>query len=397
MAGARTALEQPQIEDLLIRPTVGIDYDRLERLVQGRRVLVTGGGGSIGGELALRCLAFGAGELTIVDQSELALHHIEDALEKENGGKTAIRLFVADIRDRPRIFSICAEARPEIVFHAAALKHVPFVEENWTEGVKTNVFGSVNVIDAALAAGASTIVNISTDKAIRPVSVLGATKRFAEIYTQVSNTQAAGGGQTRLASVRFGNVLGSSGSVVPKFQEQIARGGPVTITHPDVVRYFMTVREAAELVLSAASHANAADSGVERPSVYVLKMGQQVRILDLARKMIEIAGFTPDEDIPIVFTGMRPGERIHEILFEDEEPVTDTGIAGVMSARTPPREPGGGSALAAQARNRRCRGQPAQGRGAAARRHPHLRAGWQRHPAAHTGFGGLRPALSRAF
>ena len=179
------------------------------------------------------------------------------------------------------------------MFHAAALKHVPFVEENWTEGVKTNVFGSVNVIDAALAAGASTIVNISTDKAIRPVSVLGATKRFAEIYTQVSNTQAAGGGQTRLASVRFGNVLGSSGSVVPKFQEQIARGGPVTITHPDVVRYFMTVREAAELVLSAASHANAADSGVERPSVYVLKMGQQVRILDLARKMIEIAGFSP--------------------------------------------------------------------------------------------------------
>jgi O-antigen biosynthesis protein WbqV len=232
-----------------------------------------------------------------------------------------------------------SEFRPDIVFHAAALKHVPILERDWSEGVKTNIFGSVNVADAALAAGAQAMVMISTDKAIEPVSMLGLTKRFAEMYCQALDHDLAcqpdGKPRMRLISVRFGNVLASNGSVVPKFKAQIEAGGPVTVTHPDMVRYFMTIREACDLVLTAATHALAP----VRPdvSVYVLNMGQPVKIVDLAERMIRLSGLQPGHDIEIVFTGMRPGERLNEILFASEEPTIEIGVAGIMAAK--PNEP----------------------------------------------------------
>ncbi len=242
---------------------------------------------------------------------------------------------IADVRDRERIMRVFADFKPEIVFHAAALKHVPLLERDWGEGIKTNVFGSVNVVDAAVAAGAGALVMISTDKAIEPVSVLGATKRLAEMYAQALDAdfarRAAGKPTMRLIAVRFGNVLASNGSVVPKFKAQIEAGGPVTVTHPDMVRYFMTIREACDLVVTAASHALA----TERPdeSVYVLNMGQQVRIVELAERMIALSGLEPGRDIEIKFTGVRPGERLHEILFAHNEPTAETGIAGIVAAR----------------------------------------------------------------
>jgi O-antigen biosynthesis protein WbqV len=220
------------------------------------------------------------------------------------------------------------------VFHSAALKHVPLLEQDWGEGVKTNVFGSVNVADAAAAAGAAAMVLISTDKAIEPVSVLGASKRFAEMYCQALDADLArranaGRRAMRLLAVRFGNVLASNGSVVPKFKAQIEAGGPVTVTHRDMVRYFMTIREACDLVMTAASH------GLEHPgvSVYVLNMGQPVKIVDLAERMIRLSGLEPERDIQITFTGPRPGERLHEILFAREEPTAPIGIEGIVAAR----------------------------------------------------------------
>ncbi len=226
--------------------------------------------------------------------------------------------------------------KPDIVFHAAALKHVPLLESNWEEGVKTNVFGSVNVADAAAAAGAAAMVMISTDKAIEPVSILGATKRFAEMYCQAldadfSRHAVLDRKPMRLIAVRFGNVLASNGSVVPKFKAQIDAGGPVTVTDREMVRYFMTIREACDLVVTAASHA----LGPSRSDVpvYVLNMGQPVKILDLAERMIRLAGLEPGKDIDIVFTGARPGERVQEILFAREEPIVDIGVVGVVAAR----------------------------------------------------------------
>jgi O-antigen biosynthesis protein WbqV len=243
---------------------------------------------------------------------------------------------IADVRDRTRLFRLMGDFKPDVVFHAAALKHVPILERNWEEGVKTNVFGSVNVADAAAAAGAAAMVMISTDKAIEPVSVLGATKRFAEMYCQALDADFARRGDggrrpMRLIAVRFGNVLASNGSVVPKFKAQIDAGGPVTVTHPDMVRYFMTIREACDLVVTAATHA----LGPERSdvSVYVLNMGQPVKIVDLAERMIRLTGLEPGRDIDIVFTGARPGERMQEILFAREEPMVEIGIVGVVAAR----------------------------------------------------------------
>jgi O-antigen biosynthesis protein WbqV len=229
-----------------------------------------------------------------------------------------------------------ADFKPDIVFHAAALKHVPLLEQNWEEGVKTNVFGSVNVADAAAAAGAAAMVMISTDKAIEPVSVLGATKRFAEMYCQaldadISRHTETGQRPMRLIAVRFGNVLASNGSVVPKFKAQIDAGGPVTVTHPDMVRYFMTIREACDLVVTSASHALGPDRS--DVSIYVLNMGQPVKIVDLAERMIRLAGLEPGRDIDIVYIGTRPGERIQEILFAREEPTSEIGFDGIVAAR----------------------------------------------------------------
>ena len=238
------------------------------------------------------------------------------------------------VRDRERIMPLFVAFRPDIVIHAAALKHVPYLEADWSEGIKTNIFGSVNVTDAAVAAGAKIFVLISTDKAIEPVSMLGATKRFAEMYTQSRDAEfVAEASGMRLVAVRFGNVLGSNGSVVPKFKAQIARGGPITVTSPDMIRYFMTIPEACDLVLTAASHAPADGPEAERAAVYVLKMGQPMRIMDLAERMIRLAGFEPGEDIEIVVSGVRPGERLNEILFARDEPMAETGLDGVMAAK----------------------------------------------------------------
>ncbi len=333
--GEMPRLAPVNVEDLLLRPSVKIDYGRLETFLKGRSVVVTGGGGSIGAEICERVITFGAVRLLIIENSEPALHAVLEAIAARQA-KATIDGRIADVRDRKRLYRLMADFKPDIVFHAAALKHVPLLERNWEEGVKTNVFGSVNVADAAAAAGASAMVMISTDKAIEPVSVLGATKRFAEMYCQALDADFSQRSETerrpmRLIAVRFGNVLASNGSVVPKFKAQIDAGGPVTVTHADMVRYFMTIREACDLVVTAASHA----LGPERSdvSVYVLNMGQPVKILDLAERMIRLAGLEPGRDIDIVFTGVRPGERMQEILFAREEPMVEIGFDGVVAAR----------------------------------------------------------------
>ncbi|MBN9453454.1 MAG: polysaccharide biosynthesis protein [Bosea sp.] len=332
--GVRDAEVAPlEIEDLLVRSTATIDRERLGSFLKGKRVIVTGGGGSIGSEICLRCAAFGAAELLIVESSEPALFQISEQLSVQ-APDTSVSGVLADVRDRERIMPLFAAFKPDIVVHAAALKHVPYLEADWSEGIKTNIFGSVNVIDAAVAADARTFVMISTDKAIEPVSMLGATKRFAEIYAQSRDAElVAADSGIRLVAVRFGNVLGSAGSVVPKFKAQIARGGPVTVTSPEMIRYFMTIREACDLVLTAASHARSSEAEAERAAVYVLKMGQPMRIMDMAERMIRLAGFEPGEDIEIVVSGVRPGERLHEILFAQDEPMAETGLDGVMAAK----------------------------------------------------------------
>ncbi|MFM9976163.1 MAG: SDR family NAD(P)-dependent oxidoreductase, partial [Beijerinckiaceae bacterium] len=329
-----TALAPLEIEDLLVRPSVAIDIAKLRHFLTGRRIAVTGGGGSIGSEICSRCAAFGAAEILIIESSEPALFHVTELLDTQ-GDMAKVSGALADVRDRSRILQLFQDFKPDTVIHAAALKHVPYLEADWAEGIKTNIFGSVNVIDCAIEAGVGTFVMISTDKAIEPVSMLGATKRFAEIYAQARDAElAVKGSATRLLAVRFGNVLGSAGSVVPKFKAQIARGGPVTVTHPDMIRYFMTIREACDLVLTAAAHASfdTAKPSSKRAAVYVLKMGQPIRILDLAERMIRLAGFEPGTDIEIVTSGARPGERLHEILFARDEPMLEIGVDGVMAA-----------------------------------------------------------------
>jgi O-antigen biosynthesis protein WbqV len=334
--GEALRLAPVNVEDLLLRAGVKIDYRRLEAFVKGKSIVVTGGGGSIGAEICDRIVTFGAARVLVIENSEPALHAVQEMLATKQSA-AVIEGRLADVRDRTRIFRLVADFRPDIVFHAAALKHVPLLERDWGEGVKTNVFGSVNVADAAAAAGAGAMVMISTDKAIEPVSVLGASKRFAEMYCQALDNDFARKGDKgdkrgmRLIAVRFGNVLASNGSVVPKFKAQIEAGGPLTVTHPDMVRYFMTIREACDLVVTAASHALAVGhSGV---SVYVLNMGQPVKIVDLAERMIRLSGLEPGRDIDIAFTGIRPGERLHEILFAREEPTAPVGIEGIVAAK----------------------------------------------------------------
>lgn len=333
--GPAVQLLPVSVEDLLLRPSAKIDYQRLRDYVKGKAVVVTGGGGSIGSEICERAIAFGAARLMILENSEPALHAITERL-KTGLAEAEIVDRIADIRDRSRVMRLIAEFKPDIVFHAAALKHVPLLERDWDEGVKTNVLGSVNVADAAAAAGASAMVMISTDKAIEPVSVLGATKRMAEMYCDALDAdlkRRAGEGERpmRLISVRFGNVLASNGSVVPKFKAQIEAGGPVTVTHPDMVRYFMTIREACDLVITAATHAQG--DGDKRASVYVLNMGQPVKIVDLAERIIRLSGLEPGRDIQIAFTGIRPGERLHEILFSRAEEMADIGLPGIVAAK----------------------------------------------------------------
>lgn len=330
----RLALRPIAIEDLLNRAPVALDREAMARLVAGRRVLVTGAGGTIGGELARQIAGFGPESLTLVEVSEYALYEIDLAIRESHPGLSR-RAVLADIRDRERISRVIAEAKPELVFHAAALKHVPLVEDNPLEGILTNAVGTRNVADAARAAEAAVVVLISTDKAVNPSSVMGAAKRLAEMYFQALDARRAAEGRgTRFVTVRFGNVLGSTGSVVPLFRRQIERGGPVTVTHPDMQRYFMTVAEAVSLVLqaSALAHEDRLPEPARAGGIVVLDMGKPVRIVELARQMVRLAGLRPDIDIPIRFTGLRPGEKLEEELFHGREPHVPAGRPGLLVA-----------------------------------------------------------------
>ncbi|HEY2133961.1 MAG TPA: nucleoside-diphosphate sugar epimerase/dehydratase [Acetobacteraceae bacterium] len=327
-------LKPVAIEDLLNRAQVPLDRAGMARLIQGRRVLVTGAGGTIGSELARQVAALGPETLVLLDNGEYALWQIDLELA-ETVPLVPRRTVIADIRDQARIGAVMEDVRPDLVFHAAALKHVPMVEANPLEGLRTNAAGTRNVADAARAVGAQAMVLISTDKAVNPTSVMGASKRLAEMYCQAQDIAARGpAGGMRCITVRFGNVLGSTGSVVPLFQRQLARGGPLTVTHPDMQRYFMTVREAVGLVLQAsvAGTDDAAPNHLREGGIFVLDMGSPVKIVDLARQMIRLAGLRPDQDIPISFTGLRPGEKLFEELFHGHEPPLPTGHPGLLMA-----------------------------------------------------------------
>ena len=332
--GAALKLRPIAIEDLLRRPQTKLDRDIMARLVAGRRVLVTGAGGTIGSELTRQLAALGPAELSLIDNSEFLLYQIDLEIA-ERFPELARDAALADVRDQERLAQILAERRPELVFHAAALKHVPLVETNPVEGVLTNVIGTRNTAEACRRAGVKAMVLISTDKAVNPSSVMGASKRLAESYCQALDIEERDKSGTRFVTVRFGNVLGSTGSVVPLFQRQLAAGGPLTVTHEAMTRYFMTVREAVELVLEAS--ALAALSPVEDTGrIYVLDMGEPVRILDLARQMIRLAGLRPGKDVEIVFTGLRPGEKLHEELFHGQESLVQTNHAGLRLRRPAP-------------------------------------------------------------
>lgn len=315
------------IEDLLGRPQTPLDRDAMADMVRNRRVVVTGAGGSIGQELARQVAALAPASLTLIENNEFALYNIDREIG-ETHPEIARGALIADVRDRARVFQLFADLRPELVFHAAALKHVPIVEDNPAEGVRTNVGGTINVADACAAAGVGTMVLISTDKAVNPTSIMGATKRVAEMYCQALDLEDAT--DCRYVTVRFGNVLGSTGSVVPLFQRQLERGGPLTVTHPDMTRYFMTIREAVELVLEAAAVGRAATHADGR--IFVLDMGEPVKIVDLARQMIRLSGKEPGVDVEIAFTGIRPGEKLFEEIFHGSEALVQTAHAGLLLA-----------------------------------------------------------------
>uniref|UniRef100_B0T089 Polysaccharide biosynthesis protein CapD n=1 Tax=Caulobacter sp. (strain K31) TaxID=366602 RepID=B0T089_CAUSK len=309
---ASAALREISLEELLSRAPVRLDPEPVRALVAGRRVLVTGAGGSIGSELARQIAASGPAHLTLLDSAEANLFHIDRELG-EAWPSLARRDVLCDVRDADRVALVFTAEKPELVFHAAALKHVTLVENHPCEGVRTNVLGSRNVAAAAKACGAAHLALISTDKAVAPASVMGATKRVAEAVVRQFGASEA----TRVSVVRFGNVLGSAGSVVPIFQHQIARGGPVTLTDAEVERYFMTIPEAVQLVLRAVA-LSAGD--LEPPTgVLTLEMGEPVKIIDLARRMIELQGLTPSRDIEIKITGLRPGEKLTEALVDVNE------------------------------------------------------------------------------
>lgn len=314
---------------LLSREARKIDQRAARRLYSGRRVLVTGAGGTIGAELARQIASFGPAQLTLLDNSELALYQISLELD-EAGFSEIIRSTLTDICREEHLRRVFERDEPEIVVHAAAYKHVPILEGNRCAGALTNCYGTKLVFDAAMEFCAETVVFISSDKAVNPTSFMGATKRIAELYAQAQDVAQT---ETRFVTVRFGNVLASSGSVVPLFIRQIENGGPVTVTDPEIIRYFMTTREAVQLVLQAASLDNAQNPVLSHDGrVFVLDMGDPVKIIDLAKRMIDAYGLKVGEDIEIKFTGLRPGEKLFEEVFLDTDKLVKTGADGVLLA-----------------------------------------------------------------
>jgi FlaA1/EpsC-like NDP-sugar epimerase len=302
------------INDLLGREVVELDDEAIGRFITGRRILITGAGGSIGSEMCRQICHYRPAELILVEQAETPLFDIDNELTMAFSD-IKISARVCDIYDRGRVMKLWSEHAPQVVIHAAAHKHVPLMEHNPCEAIKNNVMGSKNVADASCEHGTAEFVMISTDKAVNPSSVMGASKRVAEIYTQALNGHE--NCQTQFKAVRFGNVLGSNGSVIPTFRRQIATGGPVCVTHPEMTRYFMTIPEASRLVLQAA----ATGAGGQ---IFLLDMGESVKIVDLARQMITLSGFRPGEDIEIKFIGVRPGEKLFEELRTDAEDIEPT-------------------------------------------------------------------------
>jgi O-antigen biosynthesis protein WbqV len=318
------------IEDLLGRPQTVLDRDGMRALITGKRALVTGAGGTIGSELVRQIADFEPSHLCLLDYGEYNLYAIDLEIG-ERWPALSRSAILCDVRDQARVARVMAAEAPNLVFHAAALKHVPVVEAHPHEGVLTNVIGTRNVADAGRAAGVNAVVLISTDKAVNPTNVMGATKRIAESYCQALDiSEMTRGGRTRFFTVRFGNVLGSTGSVVPLFQRQLAAGGPLTVTHPDVTRYFMTTREAVELVLQAT--VLGLDDDADHGKIFVLDMGEPVRIADLAKQMIRLSGLQPGIDIKIDFVGLRPGEKLREELFHAAEQTVPTARGGILLA-----------------------------------------------------------------
>ncbi len=320
MRGARGGVRQIEIEDLLGRDSVKLDMQVISRSYTGKVILVTGAGGSIGSELCRQLLRFRPAVLVLFDQSEFALYQVAEEFAAP-GRSTEVIALIGDVKDAARVEHVLAAHRPDVVLHAAAYKHVPLMEDmNAWEAVRNNAYGTHVVGEAAVRAGVGRFVLVSTDKAVNPTNVMGASKRLAERVCQSLNQRGA----TRFTMVRFGNVLGSSGSVIPKFQAQIAAGGPVTVTHPDVIRYFMSIPEAAQLVLQAGAMGDGGE-------IFVLDMGAPVRIVDLARDMIRLAGHT-EQQIEIRFTGLRPGEKLYEELLADDEETRPTAHPKVRVA-----------------------------------------------------------------
>ncbi|GAB6153152.1 nucleoside-diphosphate sugar epimerase/dehydratase [Desulfosporosinus burensis] len=314
-------IRQVQVEDLLGRDPVSVDLEEVAGYVTGETVFITGAGGSIGSEICRQIARFNPGKLVLLGHGENTIFDIEQELRAERPGIDYITE-ILDIKDREKVFLIFNRYKPGVVFHAAAHKHVPLMERNPEEAMKNNVIGTQNLAEAADKINVKTFVSISTDKAVNPTSVMGATKRTAEMIIQSLDLRS----NTKFVAVRFGNVLGSRGSVIPTFKRQIAQGGPVTVTHPDMVRYFMTIPEAAQLVIQAGAMALGGE-------IFILDMGKPVKIVDLAKDLIRLSGFEPDVDMKIQFSGIRPGEKLFEELLTAEEGVTSTKHSRIFVAK----------------------------------------------------------------
>lgn len=319
-----------EIEDLLMRPEIQISIDRIKENFQGKTVLVTGAAGSIGSELCRQLAGFGVGKLVLFDNAETPMHNLRLELEEKYPDMDFVPV-VGDVRILARLDYVFTHYKPQVVFHAAAYKHVPLMEENPCEAVLVNVIGSRNVADKCIEYDVEKMVMVSTDKAVNPTNIMGCTKRLAEIYVQSMGLAVEKGlktGRTKFVTTRFGNVLGSNGSVIPRFRDQIAKGGPVTVTHPDITRFFMTIPEACRLVMEAATMSKG-------NNIFVFDMGDSVKIDDLARRMISLAGYIPDQDIMIQYSGLRPGEKLYEEVLSNAEDTipTDHGRIRVAKVR----------------------------------------------------------------